>query len=270
MPRCEHCNKDFSQKQKSKGRFCSPHCWQQSRRDRAMITCQICGKEQEVIKSLSNKKCCSIECRTEFIIRSRRIIRNCEYCNKEFIPTAYNGTYTRFCSNQCYHIATRTLADKVCPVCNKAFRPDVHYRKFCSRKCMKAHFWSGGETSIEFKVRSALTELGVAFIPEYRVRRFQIDFFLPDYSIAVEADGTHWHSFAVIKDRDARRDKYLASIGIKTIRLSEDEINHGRSLQRLSEELGCTTVRASYSQLQLFDLHNQPQEQPNDHQDLSG
>jgi very-short-patch-repair endonuclease len=264
---CEHCGKEFKPKWRTKGRFCSLHCWQRARRDRVMVTCQICGREDEVIRSLGNRKCCSAKCRTELIIRAKRIIRNCEYCNKEFIPTAYNGTYTRFCSHQCYHTGTRTLADKVCPVCGETFHPDIRYRKFCSRKCTKVHFWSGGETSIEAKVRDALTELGVAFIPEYRVRRFQIDFFLPDYSIAVEADGTHWH--ASTKDRDARRDAYLAAKGIRTIRLSEDEINHGRSLQRLSEELGRTTTRASYSQLGLFALHSQPQEQPSDHQDLS-
>ena len=268
MKNCAFCGKPFTPHRGSKsGRFCSLHCWQQSRRDRVMVTCQVCGKQDEVIRSQANRKCCSIACRTALIIQNKRIIRICEHCHQEFIPTAIKGEYTRFCSQTCYHTAARTLEDKVCPVCKKTFHPDVRYRVFCSRKCMKVHFWSGGETSIEAKVRTALTELGIAFFPEYRMGLFQIDFFLPEYNAAVEADGAHWHHPSRNKGRDGRRDLFLASRGIRTLRLSEDEINHGRSLQRISEFLACTIPSAMYWQPQLFDAHTQCQEPPIDHQD---
>ena len=44
-------------------------------------------------------------------------------------------------------------------------------------------------------------------------RSFRLDIFIPMYNVAIEYDGSYWHD----KKADASRDKYLKSIGIKTI-----------------------------------------------------
>ena len=55
-------------------------------------------------------------------------------------------------------------------------------------------------------------------------RIYFLDFFIPSLRVAIEVDGVA-HSYMVQKDRDACRDKDFYSIGIKTIRVSNDEVN---------------------------------------------
>jgi very-short-patch-repair endonuclease len=47
--------------------------------------------------------------------------------------------------------------------------------------------------------------------------------------VAVEVDGVA-HSYMTQKDRDANRDKDFHSIGIKTIRISNNEVNSSNYL----------------------------------------
>lgn len=54
-------------------------------------------------------------------------------------------------------------------------------------------------------------------------RIYFLDFFIPSLRVAIEVDGVA-HSYMVQKDRDLNRDKDFYSIGIKTIRVSNDEV----------------------------------------------
>ena len=80
-------------------------------------------------------------------------------------------------------------------------------------------------TSIEFIMQNAFQDSGIDFIPEYRIGRWCVDIFLPKYSVAVECDGTYWHSKKSTKERDKRKDIFLIGKGIRVIRLQEAEIN---------------------------------------------
>lgn len=60
-------------------------------------------------------------------------------------------------------------------------------------------------------------------------RIYFLDFFIPSLRVAVEVDGVA-HSYMTQKDRDANRDKDFHSIGIKTIRISNSEVNSSNYL----------------------------------------
>lgn len=60
-------------------------------------------------------------------------------------------------------------------------------------------------------------------------RIYFLDFFIPSLRVAIEVDGVA-HSYMVQKDRDLNRDKDFYSIGIKTIRVSNDEVKSSKYL----------------------------------------
>jgi very-short-patch-repair endonuclease len=74
-------------------------------------------------------------------------------------------------------------------------------------------------------MRKEMDNVGIEYIPEYRVNNWLIDIYIPSYRIAVECDGSYWHGKGQ-KDitRDIRKDIFLASKGIEVIRLPEKNI----------------------------------------------
>lgn len=51
-----------------------------------------------------------------------------------------------------------------------------------------------------------------------------IDVAIPSHRLAIEADGTYWHSLKTAQRRDARKDADLAARGWTVIRFAEAEI----------------------------------------------
>jgi very-short-patch-repair endonuclease len=128
--------------------------------------------------------------------------------------------------------------EKRCAKCGKPFihnSSDIKRglnRAHCSRRC---YLGSSAETSIEKAIRLSLKRLGISFIQEFRVKRFNIDFAIGN--IALEADGDYWHSLKRVRQRDKRRDKVLTKLGWKVIRLSETTINKTPNLDALIENI---------------------------------
>ncbi len=81
---------------------------------------------------------------------------------------------------------------------------------------------TGYRTDIEAITEQALQELNLNYEFEHRVGRYSIDFFLPDYEIAVECDGEYWHRDRV--EKDAARDKYLIGCGLTVVHLYGPDI----------------------------------------------
>jgi len=50
-------------------------------------------------------------------------------------------------------------------------------------------------TDIEQEVKKLLEDLEFFYIREYRFGSFNIDFFLPEFEISIQADGEYWHGF---------------------------------------------------------------------------
>jgi very-short-patch-repair endonuclease len=117
---------------------------------------------------------------------------------------------------------------KACENCGKEFRhtPSTNPR-FCCFACYRqAIAKRDGETSIEKKVRLFLQTLNIPFEQEYKMARYSLDFFIPLLNLVIECDGTYWHRDA---KRDRAKNQYLKRHGFKVLRLSEDDINSGKS-----------------------------------------
>ena len=67
-----------------------------------------------------------------------------------------------------------------------------------------------------------------------RKRCYFLDFFLPQYMVAVEIDGS---VHRLKKDHDRRRDADFRSIGIRTIRIKNKDVMEGKFFEKLFKRL---------------------------------
>ena len=83
-----------------------------------------------------------------------------------------------------------------------------------------------GGSSQELEITAFLKSLDVEFIRNSRkiIAPLELDFYLPDYKLAIEFNGLYWHSSA-IRDNDYHRRKYQAcrDRGIRLLMINEDE-----------------------------------------------
>jgi len=102
--------------------------------------------------------------------------------------------------------------------------PDhVENMRHMSRELMKTRpsrigkIDAGHRTDIEAIVESELIARNILYEFEKHVDYYWIDFYLPEYHIALECDGAYWHRE---KWKDEKKDRYLLSKrGIRVIRL---------------------------------------------------
>lgn len=92
----------------------------------------------------------------------------------------------------------------------------------------KNNSYSYRESNIEKKIRVLLDTLNVNYIQNSRkiIAPLELDFFLPDYDIAIEVCGLYWHSTKVNSNQHHIYDKYKIcnNLGIRLITIFEDEI----------------------------------------------
>ncbi len=86
------------------------------------------------------------------------------------------------------------------------------------------HLSSAQTSSIENMVASAMDECGVVYLRQVRIGPYSADLFLPNSNVVVECDGEYWHSTGRARDRDARRDTFMAQRGHGVVRLGERAI----------------------------------------------
>lgn len=105
-----------------------------------------------------------------------------------------------------------------CVNCGKNFRvlPSLSHTRFCSVRCYRRHT---GETIPERNVRLALEHLGIEYVQEAAIPRWQgpVDFLLPAANVALEVDEPYWH--AKVADRDAKKTLFLQTRGYTVVRL---------------------------------------------------
>ncbi len=228
---CVKCGKTFERiVSQPTPKYCSAECYGKPRKLRSELVCPVCGKTQTLTAGRAAKRTyCSLECRA---IGSRnRIARICKQCKKPFQTEANAKAGLDFCCLACYHASLPARITITCEVCDKQRTLPRNLgvvTRYCSRRC--AHI-GAGETSIEKAVRAALADLKIRYEFQYQVSRYAIDFYLPDRAIAIEADGEYWHTGR--EARDARKDAFLASKGITTIRIAEREIKATADISKL-------------------------------------
>ena len=215
---CLTCGEEFIWKQKSTQKFCSNTCSQASKKTGKEVDCAVCGKSvyrsSWEIKSRKNSYC-SPKCQNED--HSKRLLKNdyklldCDFCGETFQTTYHRR---KFCSVPC---ASRSTLKKINskPPAKTATKPEKEMAKL-------------------------LNEVGIIFKTQYRLDyEFgwkYYDFYLPDFCILLEVDGTYWHGKGLsIKELDNRqahtrqnddlKDYLAAEKGFDLIRIWSDEIN---------------------------------------------
>lgn len=92
---------------------------------------------------------------------------------------------------------------------------------------------SGKKTWIEQRMSLLLDKMGVDYVFQYPILRYDVDFAIPALRIVIECDGAHWHKD---KDKDARRQRRIEKEGWFVLRYSGAKIN--QCLDEIEEELG--------------------------------
>lgn len=94
-------------------------------------------------------------------------------------------------------------------------------------------------TKQENLIADCLSELGFRFEQQTHFGNYQVDFWIPDLRLVIEADGVYGH----FKKRDVRRDDFLLSedeienvFHVKVQTKTEIQEELWRALSRLSEE----------------------------------
>ena len=86
-------------------------------------------------------------------------------------------------------------------------------------------------TSIELKVEEELVKRNINYKKQFPLVKITVvDFYLPDYKIAIYADGEFWHKSKWAEkqgtiEKDEKQNKTLAENGYNVFRFSESEIN---------------------------------------------
>lgn len=217
---CQFCKSDYSNT--TSRIFCSGACYHASRGAATIRTCELCGSTFKKCKQghHGDPRFCSNKC--QGASKKTLVTHACELCGELFQRKASYRNRARFCSKSCTFKAMEDSLGVACELCGAQFtvsRNREATARFCSRRC-KAHF--KGESYLEKLLRLALDELGITYQQEHKAHPYSIDFFLPEWQIALEADGGYWHQGR--EAHDAKRNAFLLARGIVTVRLTGSEI----------------------------------------------
>ncbi len=98
-------------------------------------------------------------------------------------------------------------------------------------------------TKPELDLMSVLKTLGIEYIPQYRIKSYLYDIYLPNHKTLIEYDGWHWHfsEWAIAQtdsiERMAIKDELAINAGFTLIRL-KGLPNHDLTYDEIHSELG--------------------------------
>jgi G:T-mismatch repair DNA endonuclease (very short patch repair protein) len=133
-----------------------------------------------------------------------------------------------------------------CPQCKETFscknRSMVNpksnkFKKFCSRGCFLSSR-NQSDTWIERATEQKLKDLSLEYVKQYEVGRMTLDFYLPDFNLAIEVNGDFWHCnpdiygktkpihkyHERILAKDKRKLKQLDDLGYEVLIIWENDI----------------------------------------------
>ena len=216
---------------------------------RTLVTCKCdkCGtlfNRKRV--DVKNKTFCSKKCRDDAFINPNpsveKISVNCTVCNKVVFvfPSKFKKQENFLCSRKCYskHRSLKYVGNKLynyqdiylnCEMCDKEFKSSEWYlenkeHQFCSPECYWEHrrkyykeFYfnedlrdRSKETLPEKMVREWLEKNNIKIKQEAGfLRKYFVDFYLPDYKAIIEVNGDYWHINPNIYDLDGNDDNKI-------------------------------------------------------------
>ena len=161
----------------------------------------------------------------------------CPYCSNRKVLSGYNDFKT-----WCEQNNRRSFLNEWDYEKNDTVSPDMVTKASNKRvwwKCEKGHSWSvpictrtGDNTGCPFCSGSGTSfpEQAVAYYvsksfsikQRYKIKGFEFDVFLEEYSIGIEYDGIFYHSKERVINREKQKDSFSQSNGIKLIRIKEN------------------------------------------------
>ncbi len=122
---------------------------------------------------------------------------------------------------------TNIRYDVKCNTCGKEF--DVCFNNQNSAIICRSCFPVSSNSSTQIKIRTILKENNIDFIENTKkiIKPFELDFYLPEYNLALEVNGNYWHSElggGKNKMYHLRKSEFCKEKGIKLIHIFEDEI----------------------------------------------
>jgi very-short-patch-repair endonuclease len=166
----------------------------------------------------------------------------CEKCGTAFHAKAHQRAKGdgRFCSNRCAYDARSgsnavnwraDMPRRKCRQCGKSFRLAAMSGKgyYCSLPCkaiwQKSHQKTKA-TDIERAMEAALKARGWRYKPQHPLCNCAVvDFYLPEWRVAIFCDGDYWHSLPIHAERDARQNATLTAAGYIVARFWGKEIH---------------------------------------------
>jgi len=128
-----------------------------------------------------------------------------------------------------------TVKDKIykikCNECNLIFDRCVNIATVKTIQCPTCKLGSG----IENKIKKLLISNDISYTMNDRsiISPYELDFYLPDYNIAIECHGLYWHSEQLLKNKLIEPSNYhllkhdlCNDKGIQLLQFFEDEINN--------------------------------------------
>lgn len=229
---CKGCHKVFSilPYLKRQTNYCSIECYHNSTRVKEKRLCRVCRKEFYATGPLVKKGFgiyCGRKCQHS-VYEQKRVTIACRQCGQtRYLPPSIAiQRHSTFCSKKCKDDHSRDYVERVCKNCHRSFQIPTWETKrgkgsFCSKHCFLQY---KGESSIERKVRYALQKAHISFLQEAKIGKYRADFLLPQHNTIIECDGDYWHKIPGIKERDERKNEFLASLKYSIFRFTEKTI----------------------------------------------
>ena len=246
--------------------FCSKSCQFEAnnpnpKKDKIKIDCKICATTIEVHESKYTSQenfFCSHQCYAKFrheyyhgdkIYNYQDLEDKCQYCGENFETTEWNRKNgKKFCSQSCYWSH------------RKEHYKEKYYQSFINNE--------RPETLIEKLIREWLDEHHIRYVQEFGfLRKYYLDFYIPDYKIVIEAYGDYWHSNPAIYDiynndnskialtnqqiksqswiKDKERKDEIEQYGYKVYELWETDIHNSLNeiMKNIFNQVSVTTER---------------------------
>lgn len=203
---CDFCGNAFLKRkdavERTKNNFCSKECTDKFRSKKVDYNCDYCGnlfqitnsKHQSLLNNQIKHIYCSKQCKqkweSENWIRENnprgfsRIIKTCEYCNKEYEIGNHRKDISRFCSVKCKNLWQKYVLSKD--------EEWLKFRRSVGIKSMKSQ--KNKFTKPERIVKEHLEDNNIEYIPQHPLfDRFVVDFYLPKLNLVIEVLGDYWH-----------------------------------------------------------------------------
>jgi very-short-patch-repair endonuclease len=234
--KCDFCDKEFSRKMvdiTGNHTLCSKDCKTEHfklnnpnpSKEKIKVKCSVCDKDIYINESQIKRQehfLCSRDCYKKHrsllyvgknLYNYQDLKVDCEYCNKRLKVSKYDieSRNHLFCSHECYW----------------KFKKDNYIEFYYSANLNN----SRKETNPESLVREWLESHGFSYIQEFGfMRKYYIDFYLPDHKVFIEVFGDYWHvNPTIFGDEDNLKPLTRQQIGKQEsdlIRIKEIE-SHG-------------------------------------------